>query len=222
MTKKLLIVNDDMVGMPVITEALARRGIEVVIVGSVKEALAELEAGKFDLIITDINLVGDKTGLDLIQEIRKTDKQTRIFVATGYGEFYRKLALEAGADKYFEKPIDIEEHILNPLGAESAYRKKWEDHLPAEPKKTSLRKTIHEIGNRHNFITLVSSILGETLEAFLKEKDPADDIQEIIERAVADLKEIEEAANHADELLKLTRETVYRQLNPDQVMVGKK
>ncbi len=114
--KKLLIVDDDLMDSELLAELLLIKGIELIMTDNVPSALKELDKIKFDLIIIDIGLAGKDNGLDLLKAIRKTDKQIRIFVLTGYGKDYYQQSLALGADHYFEKPLDIDKHILKPLG----------------------------------------------------------------------------------------------------------
>lgn len=220
--KKLLIVNDDMVadksGTAHLIESLARRGIDVVVVANVDDALIQTKKTEFDLIITDISLKGDKTGLDLIKEIRKTDKQTKIFVATGFGDFYKQQAIEAGANLYFEKPMDLREHILAPLGL--AEKPSIEKKEPAMAKsKVSLRRTVHDIGNKNNCTVMVSSILKNDVSEHLKKQKLSAETKELLDRVIEDLGDIYQAGKEADDLLKKVRETVYKQVDPDKLMV---
>jgi len=217
--KRLLMVNDDMVEMDSLPLIFARRGIDTVVVGSVKEALGQLKNGKFDLVITDIALNGSQTGIDLIKEVRKTDKDTKIAVATGYGDHYQKAALEAGANFYFEKPLDFQKHVLEPIGVEIPPVKEEKKTMPANEQQFTLRKAVHEIGNRHNGVILISSLLKEKLSNLAKEEKFSAKVKAAIAGAIDDLSDVEKSGKAADALLKTVREAVYEKVNPDDIIV---
>lgn len=216
-SKRLLIANDDMVGMELLVESLSRKGVEVLIVGSVDDALKAVKNKKFDLIITDIDFKSEQTGLDLITEIRKTDKDTKIIVATGFGNFYKEKAISLGANGYFEKPLYIEEHILKPLGIVFAPSKA---KVVSPSKKNSLRVAVHELYNKQGYAILISSLLKESLGEYLKENDDiAAKPREMIRKTIDDLAEVEKAVKESDALLKRIRNTVYKKLNADKELV---
>jgi CheY-like chemotaxis protein len=216
--KKLLIANDDMAGVDskFFQEMLGRNGVDAFIVASVKEAMDLVEKHDFDLIITDISLAGGRTGLDLIRQIRKINKTVKIVVATGFGDYYEKEAKTAGADLYFEKPLDLQKHILGPLGISEA------DAVAIKPTvstrgKLSVRMAMHDLGNKHNCAVLVSSSLKAALKNFMEKEKINDKTKELFVRAIEDLEDIEQAGKSADELVKKLSAVVYKKLDPDVV-----
>lgn len=75
------------------------------------EGIAVYEKYKPDIIITDIKMP-KLNGLDMVKQIRKKDKTTRIIVATAFLETsYLLQAVELGLVKYLTKPI-TEEKLL--------------------------------------------------------------------------------------------------------------
>ncbi len=66
-------------------------------------------SGKIDLFLLDMALGSEKNGLDLIKELRESEKykSTPIVVVSAHA-FIRdeRLAIAAGADKYIRKPIE--------------------------------------------------------------------------------------------------------------------
>lgn len=74
------------------------------------EALKQLPRGKFDLIITDINMP-DINGLELINFVRNNPEYAHIpliVVTTEGSEKDKQKGLALGADEYLVKPIDPE------------------------------------------------------------------------------------------------------------------
>jgi two-component system chemotaxis response regulator CheY len=69
------------------------------------EALELFRQGSFDLVLTDWNMP-KKSGLELIQEIRKSDAATPIIMITTEAERTRVVAaIEAGCNDYLVKPF---------------------------------------------------------------------------------------------------------------------
>jgi len=74
-----------------------------------QEALTYLEEHQVDLILTDIYMPFID-GLELIRQVRKTNKYCKVIFLTGYNEFdYAKEAIELEASQYLLKPITKKE-----------------------------------------------------------------------------------------------------------------
>lgn len=96
-------------------QALVRQGLaalldgisdDLVQVDNGKDALQQLKSNHFDLALLDIGLP-QRTGLDVLNEIRRTDNQVKIIVLTGDTERYSpKQIYAAGADAFLYKTAD--------------------------------------------------------------------------------------------------------------------
>jgi len=220
--KKLLIVNDDFEssGKDLLITSLARRGVDAVVVGSVKNALKVLKNNNFDLVITDIKLTGSETGIDLLKEIRKIDKKTKVFICTGFGNQYEKEAKEAGADFYFEKPIDLQKHILTPLGVGKIEKER--QSLPLKNKELSLKDASHELHNNLNCVIMVSSLLKVSFTDFLENKELSKEIKTMLKEAISDLGDVEQNGKKADKVFEGIKKSFYRaseSIQPDNIVV---
>ena len=105
----ILAVDDDPQMQFFLKEALERQRYAVTVKATAEEALGELRAARFDLILMDVRLPG-MSGLDAVNEIQKIDYQAPIIVMTAHGT--RDTALEAvrrGAYDYFTKPFKLDE-----------------------------------------------------------------------------------------------------------------
>lgn len=105
---KVLVVEDSPTMRQLIVFALKRiRGIQAVEANDGVDALKKLNAEKFDLIITDINMpIMD--GLKLVSMVRNDPnyKETPIVIITTEGANEdRERALALGANEYITKPI---------------------------------------------------------------------------------------------------------------------
>lgn len=247
--KRLLLANDDMArgescGQRFI-DLFERRNTEAVIVDSAKKALELIKKDKFDLIVTDLALKeGNTAGLDLIREARKFDKEIKIFVSTGYGDYYKKEALEAGASGYFDKPYDMNKLFFEPLGLIGLPDVEAEKPVipvkaaagaqsaKALPDKNSLRRFVHEISNRHNDSITVASLLEGTLQEYLEglknltEGERDEQLKEIFKKmgmvivaAISDLNDVVTSDKEADRLLEKVSEFMYKKVDPDKSML---
>ena len=105
---KVLVVEDSPTMRQLIVFALKRiRGIQAIEANDGVDALKKLNAEKFDLIITDINMpIMD--GLKLVSMVRNDPnyKETPIVIITTEGANEdRERALALGANEYITKPI---------------------------------------------------------------------------------------------------------------------
>ncbi|PQO44662.1 response regulator [Blastopirellula marina] len=92
--RKIILRSLQAVGVPNATEA-----------ADGDEALKIFKPGDFDLVLTDWNMPG-KNGLEVVQEIRKIDKDVKIMMVTTEAEKSRVLeAIQAGVSDYLVKPF---------------------------------------------------------------------------------------------------------------------
>jgi DNA-binding NarL/FixJ family response regulator len=77
---------------------------------SSEEGLASYRAERPDVIILDLSLNGRDGGLDVLREVRKHDRNTRVIVFSAYDDLERtRRAIELGADGYLLKDASSEE-----------------------------------------------------------------------------------------------------------------
>jgi len=78
--------------------------------GCVEEGLAAFESAEPDLVLSDLNLPGSRTGLDLVRAIRQGGHDMPIVMMTAYGSVDSAVeAMKAGADEYLQKPLSLDE-----------------------------------------------------------------------------------------------------------------
>jgi DNA-binding NarL/FixJ family response regulator len=103
------------------------------IVASLKNGAETLEAIRVlkpDLAIVDIKMPG-LSGLEVLNEIRKEDKAIKFIILTFYtSDYYRQLAIQSGADYFFNKADDFEKVSLVVAGmvqkAKNDIKLKWQ------------------------------------------------------------------------------------------------
>jgi DNA-binding NtrC family response regulator len=102
---RLLILDEDRIILQSLSQFLSREGYEVKAADDPQDALAQLEASQFELLIADINMPGIKAA-DFLRDIRRRFPQTVVVVITGYGSIEGAVeATKMGAFDYLTKPI---------------------------------------------------------------------------------------------------------------------
>lgn len=105
MTNRIIIAeNEEIVGISQRYAVPAGTVIEEVTDG--KPLVEKVRAGNYDLIITD-HKMPSVSGLEAIKQIRGFNKEIPIIMVAG--SLDRKIALEAGANDYIEKPFDLDD-----------------------------------------------------------------------------------------------------------------
>lgn len=107
--KQILIVEDDSSIATGLALNLKIAGYSALVAHDGEQALATIAAGRFDLILLDINLP-KKDGLAVITELRQAGDRTPIIMVSARGdEFDKVAALRLGADDYVTKPFSLAE-----------------------------------------------------------------------------------------------------------------
>ena len=103
----LLVVDDESSIRLLYSQELAEAGYEVVAVGSAAEAVTQLEAGEFDLVVLDIKLKNE-SGLDLLQKIVKDRHDMPVILCTAFSCYKDDFSAWL-ADGYVVKSSDLSE-----------------------------------------------------------------------------------------------------------------
>lgn len=104
-SKHVLIVEDAPGMRLLIRHILQQGGHKPIEVGSVEEALEELDLGSVDVIVTDLFLPGD-SGLELLRTLHGVPDAPPVIVLTSSGEDrLRERAMTLGARSFLSKPF---------------------------------------------------------------------------------------------------------------------
>jgi EAL domain-containing protein (putative c-di-GMP-specific phosphodiesterase class I)/signal transduction histidine kinase len=105
---RVLVVDDDADVRKMLVRVLRRAAFEIVDVDSGRRALAELENGRFDVVVSDVHMP-DGDGLDVVRGVRRHDLDLPVILVSGKPDVHSAAtALEYGAFRYITKPIEIE------------------------------------------------------------------------------------------------------------------
>ena len=109
---RILVIDDE----PDIRESLemllSSEGYRVELAPNAFEGLKAFESTAYDLVLLDL-MMPDKSGMQVLEEIRTRDRETPIFLITAYGSVETAVnALKRGANDYFSKPWDNEKLLI--------------------------------------------------------------------------------------------------------------
>lgn len=108
--KHILVADDDPHIREVISYALEKADMSVILAHDGKQALQCMEQTPCDLIVLDINMP-EMDGLECCREIRKTSEVPILFLSSRDDEIDRILGLEIGGDDYVTKPFSPRELV---------------------------------------------------------------------------------------------------------------
>ncbi|BAC88575.1 hybrid sensor histidine kinase/response regulator [Gloeobacter violaceus] len=119
---RVLVVDDEVDAREFVATALGEYGVQVVTVGSVREALSALAAQKTDVLVSDIGMPGED-GYALIRELRSRGNTLPAIAFTAYarGEDLKD-ALQAGFQCHVPKPVEIAQ-LVSAIASLSRNRK---------------------------------------------------------------------------------------------------
>ena len=111
----VLVVDDDPRVREVLQDVIEAQGYRVISVGTGEEVMKEVNKRHFDLIFLDL-VLPDKTGVEVLAEIKAKDKKAVVVIVTGYGD--DPIAMEAmtlGPLLLIRKPFKVEDivEVLN-------------------------------------------------------------------------------------------------------------
>ncbi len=106
---QVLVVDDEPDLRTLYELTLLREGYRVDAAATLAEAWQQLDARKFDAVITDMRLP-DGLGLSLLHRMAAEQRSERVIVMTAYGSAENAVeALKAGAFDYLTKPVDLKQ-----------------------------------------------------------------------------------------------------------------
>ena len=102
----ILLVDDEKPILDILSDFLQLNRYRCITAENAEDALIILKEKKIDTVVTDILLPG-KTGIDLLEEIKKDNPYMPVILITGFsGKFTPKDAINMGADGFFAKPFN--------------------------------------------------------------------------------------------------------------------
>jgi len=118
--KVVLVVEDSLLIIERILRLLNEsKNIKMVIhAANYAESLKMISEISADIILLDLNLP-DKSGIELLKEIKNDQPQTKVIVLTNHAsDNYRQICTQFGADYFFDKSSDFDKipETINAIG----------------------------------------------------------------------------------------------------------
>ena len=103
---RILVIDDEADIRESLETLLELEGYAVDLAPDGGSGLKRLESAGYDLILLDL-MMPDRSGMEVLREVRERDGETPIFMITAYGSVEVAVsAMKAGANYYFSKPWD--------------------------------------------------------------------------------------------------------------------
>jgi YesN/AraC family two-component response regulator len=107
--RTVLFVDDEPSLRLTLPQILRIHGYQVTAASSVPEALQEMQARKYDVLLTDLNIGQPGDGFTVVSAMRRTQPEAVTIILTGYPAFESALeAIRSQVDDYIVKPANIE------------------------------------------------------------------------------------------------------------------
>src|SRR6266545_405468 len=109
---RILVVDDEPDIRDSLELLLGHEGYAVECAQNAAEGLQKMEAASYDLVLLDL-MLPDRSGLDVLREVRAKDQETPIFMLTAYGSVETAVsALKLGANDFIPKVGDSEKLLI--------------------------------------------------------------------------------------------------------------
>jgi DNA-binding NtrC family response regulator len=141
----ILVVDDDKAFRVATRTLLEDFGFQVTLAANGDEALACLQAGRFDLLLTDM-VMGKMRGLELLERLKERAIDLPVIMVTGFGSIQTAVeAMRLGATDYLTKPVNNEELLI-----------KIQRALDSHQRERELQSLREELRNTYSFANMVS------------------------------------------------------------------
>jgi DNA-binding NtrC family response regulator len=105
----ILVVDDEESQRKVLAGFLRKCGYDVLVAGSVAEALEIAATRTLDLVLSDLRMPG-ASGLDLLGDLKQANPELPVVLMTAFGTVASAVdAMKRGAADYLTKPVDLDE-----------------------------------------------------------------------------------------------------------------
>ena len=147
--RSLLIVDDDDPLRMRLSRAMEKKGFQVSDAKTVENAIKMVVSKPPKFALVDLRLE-DGNGLDVVKEINKVKKDSRIVMLTGYGNLPTAVAaVKFGAIDYMAKPVDADDVEAALLADPESKAKPPENPMSADRVKWEHIHRVFELCNRN-------------------------------------------------------------------------
>jgi DNA-binding NtrC family response regulator len=109
---RILVIDDELDIRESLELLLTAENYVVDLAESGAAGMQKFDSGNYDLVLLDL-MMPDRSGMDVLADIRRRDTETPVFMLTAYGSVEVAVrALKSGANDYFAKPWDNEKLLI--------------------------------------------------------------------------------------------------------------
>ncbi len=164
---KILVIDDEKRMCDSIKVLLSNIGYEVDIAENGRAGIDKLNAGRYDLVITDL-MMPELDGFAVMKHIKENCRETLVIVITGYASVESAVrAIRSGAYDYILKPFDFE---IIKISVERAWDKlKLEKELEKTRKLAQVAERAISLNKEINNPLAVASGFAQLLQMRLRD-----------------------------------------------------
>lgn len=164
-----LLIVDDKTNMRELLRDILGTQHHVVLAGDGSAARQELEASRFDLVLTDVRMP-ELDGFELVRLVKERWPLTEIVMMTAFASVPAAVeAIRLGAYDYIQKPFDPDDVALVVTRALARHREQANPHIaPAMPAGSSPREELATLSYREALASARDRGSKEYLIALLK------------------------------------------------------
>jgi DNA-binding response OmpR family regulator len=111
MKRRILLVDDELTILLTLKAILEIHGFDVETAASAREAKIRIKANSYHMVITDLHMENEKSGLEVIQVAKKAPYQPAVALLTAFplpGSDWQ----EEGADQMLVKPMNTQDLLV--------------------------------------------------------------------------------------------------------------
>jgi DNA-binding NtrC family response regulator len=152
---KILVIDDEAEIRESLETLLSFEGYQVDVAADGTSGLAALEAKPYDLALLDL-MMPDRSGLDVLKDLRQRDVETPVMVITAYGSVENAVAaIKLGANDFVTKPWNNDKLLIE-IEQTISQRRLFREN-------TQLKRALKQ---RYNFSNIIgkSEIMMKVLE----------------------------------------------------------
>ena len=163
MRPSILIVDDDEVIQETLLDVLKKRGYDIFLAGSGKEALETIKKNIIDLVLLDMRLP-DVDGLDVLKKVKELDSEILVIMMTAYSDIQTAVAaMKSGAYHYINKPFELDElKLLIEKGLETKRLINEVRRLHHQQKDQSQNYHIHGTSSQIQYVRELIGMISKT------------------------------------------------------------
>jgi DNA-binding response OmpR family regulator len=108
MKRRILLADDELAILLTLKAILEIHGFEVDTASSARDAITQLQANRYHMVITDMKMEKEESGLEVIREARKAQYDPAIAILTAYPMLGGEWKAE-GAQSMLVKPVNTDD-----------------------------------------------------------------------------------------------------------------